>query len=143
LIVVVYPVRDLAMVRTVRGTIFEYQQLTELISETIAPTTWRTAGGPASISANPAAAAILVEQTRGTQKQIELLLTALRKVRDLQNIRPGETITVGLGRPGWMGIGAGANPATAPPQPQPTTTSQLPAAGPANSPAPPNVTGHP
>ncbi len=61
-----------------------YSGLIDLITTTIAPTTWDEVGGPGSITADPRSRSIAVSQTDEVHDQIVVLLAALRRVRDEQ-----------------------------------------------------------
>ena len=79
-----YPVADLlvADASAVGGARNgDYQSLIELITSSIAPTTWNEVGGPGTIQASRVAEAIVISQTFRTHREIENLLTDLRTVR--------------------------------------------------------------
>ncbi|HVW36044.1 MAG TPA: hypothetical protein VHB99_02025, partial [Pirellulales bacterium] len=61
-----------------------YTGLIELITTTIAPTSWDEVGGPGSISGNAHTQSIAVSQTDEIHEEIVALLAALRRVRDRQ-----------------------------------------------------------
>ncbi len=112
LILVVYPVRDLVAVKIKSGSAAtyqkeNYQQLVDLITATIAPTTWSEGNGPASLFEEPASGTIVFTQTRAVQAQVEQLLAALRQARAAQGLRPGE---VEVAPPRWMQCNATGQP---------------------------------
>jgi hypothetical protein len=86
LITRVYLVRDLVVVRTGDRVFHNYAQLIDLITATIAPTTWDEVGGPGAIHEFRHSAALVVSTTREVHEQIEPLLEGLRQARDLQHM---------------------------------------------------------
>jgi hypothetical protein len=80
----IYPVRDLTVFRREDRIVESYEALIEMITCTIAPTTWDEVGGPGSIHEFRPAAVIVVSQTREVHDQIMPLLTGIRRARDLQ-----------------------------------------------------------
>lgn len=62
----------------------DFPGLIDLITSTVAPTTWDEVGGPGSITANGNSQAIGVSQTDEVHEEIVELLAALRRVRDEQ-----------------------------------------------------------
>lgn len=125
LIVVVYPARDLAMQHGKEGYNFRYRQLADLVSYTIAPTTWGELGGPGAIHEDNASGTLVVSQTPEVHAQIAQLLTTLREARDAQGISPGATIT---GAPTWPAApqptGGNVGPTPAPSNSQPAAAGQ-------------------
>jgi hypothetical protein len=113
-----------------------YQQLIDLLTAIVAPTTWDEGTGPGQIHECRAAGAIVFAQTREVHAQVKQFLAALRKVRDEQDIRPGKLMT---SNPVWPpGIAPGNSPAPARGMPQPGTANQPPAgAVPPTNPMPP------
>jgi hypothetical protein len=80
---VVYPVTDLVRNRDAKGEQWsDYDTLIDLITSTIAPTTWETVGGPGSIQGMPYqnVDVIVLSQTDEVHEQISLLLEKLRSV---------------------------------------------------------------
>lgn len=86
LITRVYPVHDLVVWRSGDRTVENYQHLIDMITATIAPTTWDEVGGPGSIHEFRPSAALVVSETREVHEQIVPLLAAVRQARDLQNL---------------------------------------------------------
>ena len=86
LITRVYPVRDLVLWRRGDETLENYQQLIDVVTATIAPTTWDEVGGPGAIHEFRHSAAIVISQTREVHEQVASLLTAVRRARDVQRI---------------------------------------------------------
>jgi hypothetical protein len=62
----------------------DFSELIEMITATVAPTTWDEVGGPGSITGNPHTQAIAISQTDDVHDEIVALLAALRRVRDEQ-----------------------------------------------------------
>ena len=65
--------RDLVTWRRSNETYENYQQLIDLVTATIAPTTWDEVGGPGAIHEIRTAAAIVISQTREVHEQIASL----------------------------------------------------------------------
>ncbi len=65
-----------------RGELAE--KLIQLITGTVAKDSWEPAGGRGSIQYFPLGMALVVNQTKEVQEEIMLLLTALRRVQDVQ-----------------------------------------------------------
>jgi hypothetical protein len=86
----------------------EVDDLIEMITSTIAPTTWAEVGGTASIKFLPAAQALTVVQSRAAHDDIEALLTKLREARKSQ------LGAVGLPNPGDLLLASYAMPRHAP-----------------------------
>jgi hypothetical protein len=88
----IYPVRDLVTYNSDfrpaarHGKDFQedYQDLSELITSTIAPTTWGEVGGPGPRMEFRHAHALSVTQTAEVHEEIAALLAALRLARDKQ-----------------------------------------------------------
>jgi type II secretory pathway component GspD/PulD (secretin) len=57
-------------------------ELISLIKNSIAPTSWDSSGGPATIDYYPLSGALVVNQTPDIQEQIQDLLAALRRLQD-------------------------------------------------------------
>jgi type II secretory pathway component GspD/PulD (secretin) len=60
------------------------EQLISLITNTIAPETWKDQGGPGTIQYFPLGMALVINQTQDVQEQIQDLLQALRRLQDLE-----------------------------------------------------------
>jgi type II secretory pathway component GspD/PulD (secretin) len=60
------------------------QLLINLITNTVAPETWNAQGGPGTIQYYPLGMALVINQTQDVQEQIFDLLTALRRLQDLE-----------------------------------------------------------
>ena len=85
LITKVYLVQDLVAVpNSANPGATDYQSIMQLITVTIAPTTWDEVGGPGSIQESHTSGAIVASQTREVHEQISLLLVALRRARNAQ-----------------------------------------------------------
>lgn len=84
----VYPVADLVAMRGEddNDIWLDYDSLIESVTTTTQPTTWDEVGGPGSIAPYPAAAALVVSQTREVHEEVETLLRSLRAARDQQGI---------------------------------------------------------
>lgn len=86
----VYPVADLVAAGDGGGTYengLDYDSLIDLITSTIAPTTWDEVGGPGSIAPALTSGAIVFSQTRDVHERVERLFEALRLARDTQGLR--------------------------------------------------------
>ncbi|ADB16715.1 type II and III secretion system protein [Pirellula staleyi DSM 6068] len=66
------------------GVQADFDTLIELITSTIAPTTWDEVGGPGSISGFDVNLSLVVSQTQEVHEQIADLLEQLRRLQDLQ-----------------------------------------------------------
>lgn len=62
----------------------DFDSLIELITTTIAPTTWDEVGGPGSVSGFETNLSLVVSQTQEVHEQIADLLEQLRRLQDLQ-----------------------------------------------------------
>lgn len=62
----------------------DFDSLIDLITSTIAPTTWDDVGGPGSIQPFPTNLSLVVSQTQDVHEQIVDLLEQLRRLQDLQ-----------------------------------------------------------
>jgi general secretion pathway protein D len=62
----------------------DFDTLIDLITSTIAPTTWDTVGGPGSIEGFPTNLSLVISQTQDVHEQIADLLDQLRRLQDLQ-----------------------------------------------------------
>ena len=83
----IYPVRDLVFTGVGRdGYGEDYDSLIELITTTIAPSSWDEVGGPGSIGAFDNASSLVISQTDDVHRAIEPLLVKLRQVKGLQGI---------------------------------------------------------
>lgn len=91
LVVRVYPVADLCTPWGQKPTLDEqnldYDMLNDLIQTIVAPTTWDTVGGPASLYSFHGS--LIFSQTAEVHEQIADFLTALRKARTSQEMQPG------------------------------------------------------
>ncbi len=86
---IAYPVWDL--VRTVNASPEnfgneDYSELIQVITGTVAPTTWTDVGGQGAIKVFRNAGAIVLSQTQKVHEEIGLLLTALRIFRDKEAV---------------------------------------------------------
>ena len=87
LVAKIYPVQDFA--RALNGPdpyAAHCGALIEMITSTIAPTTWDEVGGPGSITFFAPSGSLIISQTREVHEEIETLLPALRVARDIQGI---------------------------------------------------------
>ncbi len=66
------------------ATMADFDTLIELVTSTIAPTTWDTVGGPGSIEGFPTNLSLVISQTQDVHEQIADLLDQLRRLQDLQ-----------------------------------------------------------
>ena len=66
------------------GTQADYESLIELITSTIAPTTWDDVGGPGSIEKFQGNLSLVISQTQEVHEEIADLLEQLRRLQDLQ-----------------------------------------------------------
>ena len=78
----VYAVRDL--VET--GVGVDFDSLLEVITGTIAPTTWSEVGGAGAIKQFHAGRCLVISQTREVHEEIDALLAKLRATRDVQGV---------------------------------------------------------
>jgi general secretion pathway protein D len=62
----------------------DFDSLIELITSTVAPTTWDAVGGPGSIAPFPTNLSLVISQTQEVHEQIADLLEQLRRLQDLQ-----------------------------------------------------------
>jgi hypothetical protein len=83
----IYPVHDLVEGGSEMGEGEDYDSLLDLLTSTIAPTTWTDSGGTGSLSPFPNSKALVVSHTREIHEQIEVLFARLRDVREQQGIR--------------------------------------------------------
>lgn len=135
---VVYEVHDLVAARDEKGApVNDFDQLIDVITSTVAPTTWDQVGGAGSIAPfeGNGITALSISQTQRVHEQIAKLLADLRKAT---RVKPGEPIYIrtihSSTRPGIAGsgmgqIGAPGKPADAQPtpskeQPKPTGGGQ-------------------
>jgi type II secretory pathway component GspD/PulD (secretin) len=85
----VYPAQDLVTFRnSTNQLVTNYQPLVQMITDTIAPTTWDEVGGSGAIAPFGPSGSIVVSQRREVHEEIAKLLTALRQARDVQSINP-------------------------------------------------------
>ena len=88
----VYPVGDLvttdsefrSLLQAGEPTGVDFQNLTEVITSVVEPTTWDEVGGPGTVSKCGNDRMLAVSQTEEVHEQIAALLAALRRVRDKQ-----------------------------------------------------------
>jgi hypothetical protein len=85
----VYPVADLVVPLdqpcSKRGPVqTQERKLIELLASTVQPRTWSEVGGPGTIDYFPLTMSLIVHQTPDVQEQIQELLTALRKLQDVE-----------------------------------------------------------
>ena len=66
------------------GTNADFDCLIDLITQTVAPTTWDHNGGKGNIAASPTNLSLVVSQTQEVHEQIVDLLEQLRRMQDLQ-----------------------------------------------------------
>ena len=62
----------------------DFQSLIELITQTVAPTTWNTVGGPGAVMPFQTNRSLVVSQTQEVHEEIADLLDQLRRLQDLQ-----------------------------------------------------------
>jgi general secretion pathway protein D len=82
----------------------DFDSLIELITTTIAPTTWDEVGGPGSVSGFETNLSLVVSQTQEVHEQIADLLEQLRRLQDLQVTIEVRFITVSDGFAENIGI---------------------------------------
>jgi hypothetical protein len=85
----VYPVADLVVPLdepgSKRGPVqTQERKLIELLASTVQPRTWSEVGGPGTIDYFPLTMSLVVNQTPDVQEQIQELLTALRRLQDVE-----------------------------------------------------------
>ena len=111
----IYPVRDLVLWRVPvledGEPRFEadYDSLIEVITTSVEPESWTDVGGPGSIKEFENSEALVVSQNRRVHREIEQLLTTLRKVKQLQGI-------ASLPAPNSVSSRIAGRPAAGPPQ---------------------------
>ncbi len=66
------------------GAMADFESLIELITTTIAPTTWDEVGGPGSIAPFETNLSLVISQTQEVHEEISDLLEQLRRMQDLQ-----------------------------------------------------------
>jgi general secretion pathway protein D len=66
------------------GTSADFESLIELITSTIAPTTWDDVGGPGSVQQFQGNLSLVISQTQEVHEEIADLLEQLRRLQDLQ-----------------------------------------------------------
>lgn len=91
---VVYPVADLV------GRHQDFGSLIDLITTTLAPTTWDEVGGPGSIAEFRTGLSVVISQTAEVHEQVTNLLFALRKARAVQGLAPMQATPPGSAAPG-------------------------------------------
>ena len=88
----IYPVQDLVtrdslfrpLLEPGRKVGADFESLIELITSTIAPTTWDEVGGPGAIQPFAHSQALAISQTDDAHEEIAMLVAALRRTRDKQ-----------------------------------------------------------
>jgi hypothetical protein len=139
----VYPVADLLVAADGSaglGQLGDYQNLIEMITTSVEPTTWDEVGGRGSIQEFRNSRTLVISQTFAVHRQIERLLAAVRDVRRSQaidepkqaeeDVKDDETLYArvyrlpaawthrsGTGMGGGMGGKTGPAPAAPPPAP--------------------------
>lgn len=89
----VYPVYDLVAARDAAGNVgYDFDGIIDVITSTIAPSTWTDAGGMGSIAPFEPSCGLVVSQTREVHEKIDGLLAALRTTRRLQRLPAVRTI---------------------------------------------------
>jgi hypothetical protein len=78
---VAYPVHDL--VAGDKGS--DYQELAQYVTGFVVPDSWEEAGGPATIRMSPKIRALIAHQTSDAHRQIEHLLTLLRRAKAISD----------------------------------------------------------
>jgi hypothetical protein len=63
---------------------FDFDELVELVTSTIAPESWASAGGPGTIAVNETTLSVVIRQTRGVHDEIADLFSQLRRLQDVQ-----------------------------------------------------------
>ncbi|HBU37307.1 MAG TPA: hypothetical protein DEB70_05820, partial [Planctomycetaceae bacterium] len=66
------------------GSQADFQSLIELITQTVAPTTWNTVGGPGAVMPFQTNLSLVISQTQEVHEEIADLLDQLRRLQDLQ-----------------------------------------------------------
>jgi hypothetical protein len=86
-----YPVLDLVAVTG--GTpdkamreVHDYDTLIDTLTTTVEPDSWDEVGGPGTIAEFPGAGALVISQTTEIHEQVEKVLAALRRVKQIQGI---------------------------------------------------------
>lgn len=86
-----YPVLDLVAAagttpdKAMRGE-HDYDTLIDTITTTVEPDSWDDVGGPGTIAEYPGAGALVISQTAEIHEQVEKILAALRRVKQIQGI---------------------------------------------------------
>jgi hypothetical protein len=80
----VYPVYDLVVAHDEKGAYADFDSLIDVVTSTIAPTTWSEVGGAGNIKSFFNSQSIVVSQTREVHRELEALLASLRRARDVQ-----------------------------------------------------------
>ena len=63
----------------------DYQSISDLIQQTVAPHSWNTLGGPASVMPEPAASGLVISQTHDVHSEIEQLLASREKLLGVEH----------------------------------------------------------
>jgi len=66
------------------GVFADFDSLIDLVTSTVAPTTWDGVGGPGSVQPFPTNLSLVISQTQQVHEQIADLLEQLRRLQDLQ-----------------------------------------------------------
>ena len=82
----VYPVRDLVTRDAGRDDSLDYEWLKEVISTTVQPPTWDSAGGAGSFRELAQVGALVIAQTHEVHEEVGQLLKRLRQVRRDQSV---------------------------------------------------------
>ncbi len=101
----VYPVLDLVTTRKAGSSFYvggDYDSLIDLIIATIRPDSWDDVGGPWAIDALDNAGSLVISQTQIVHRQVERLLTSLRRAKRVQGI-PSLPVPTSVSR-GAIGI---------------------------------------
>lgn len=79
---------------TNKTTDFDFEQLIELIQQTVEPDSWSEVGGVGRIVANETTLSLVVRQTKEVHEEISDLLQQLRRLQDIQVTLRLESLTV-------------------------------------------------
>lgn len=123
---VVYEVHDLVAARDEKGVpVNDFDQLIEVITSTVAPTTWDQVGGPGSIAPfeGNGITALSISQTQRVHEQIAKLLDDLRKAT---HAKPGEPLFIRTIRSASNRMGACSILGDAPSQSKPADAQPTP-----------------
>lgn len=70
------------------------RQLIELVANTVAPATWKEAGGPGSMQYYPLGMSLVVTQTPEVLEEVAALLAALRRLQDVEAAVETRIVTI-------------------------------------------------